>query len=57
MYSLIVGGLLIVIYLVTNLLLPLVPVDLILKTYLVQPVLWGLFILAMRLLPRLPDPG
>jgi signal peptidase len=51
MNSLIVGGLLTAIYLVINLLLPHVPVNALIKTYLFQPVLWGLFILAIWFLP------
>lgn len=52
MYSLIVIGLLGAIYLVINLLLPNVSINALIKTYLFQPVLWGLFILAMRFIPR-----
>ena len=49
--GLIVGGLLAGIYLVINLLLPLVPINPLIKTYLFQPLIWGLLILAMRFLP------
>jgi signal peptidase I len=51
MYVLLLGVLLAVVYLVINLVLPAVPVHLLVKTYLFQPVLWGLFILAVRFLP------
>lgn len=51
MESLIVGGLLVAIYLVINLLLPIVPINALVKTFLFQPALWGLLILTMRLLP------
>jgi signal peptidase I len=49
--GLIVIGLLAAIYLVINLLLPLVPLNAMLKTYLLQPLLWGLLIPAVRFLP------
>lgn len=50
-YSLIVTGLLGAVYLVINLLLPLIPINPIIKSYLFQPVLWGLPVLVLRLLP------
>jgi signal peptidase len=51
MNGLIVGGMLAAVYLLINLLLPVVPVNALIKTYLIQPLIWGLFILAMRFLP------
>jgi signal peptidase len=49
--SLIVIGLLAAVYLVINLALPLVPINALVKTYLFQPLLWGLLILVTRRLP------
>ena len=46
-----IGGLLVAVYLVINLLLPVVPVNALLKSYLIQPLLWGLIILATLWLP------
>ena len=46
-----VGGLLVAVYLVINPLLPIVPINVLVKTYLFQPLLWGLFILTTRWLP------
>ena len=51
MNGLMVGGMLAAVYLVINLLLPVVPINALIKTYLIQPLIWGLFILAMRFLP------
>ncbi len=48
MNSLIVIGLLAAVYLLINLALPLVPINALIKTYLFQPLLWGLLILVMR---------
>jgi len=43
--------LLAIIYLVINLALPLIPISSLIRTYLIQPVLWGLVILSVRFLP------
>lgn len=51
MNGLLVAGMLAAVYLVINFLLPVVPINALIKTYLFQPLVWGLFILAMRLSP------
>jgi signal peptidase len=51
MTSAIVCGLLVAVYLVINLALPHIPIDVLIRTYVLQPVLWVLLILAIRFLP------
>jgi signal peptidase I len=51
MNGLILGGMLVAVYMVINLLLPAVPVNTLIKTYLIQPFIWVIFILVMRFLP------
>jgi signal peptidase len=51
MSSAVILSLLGVVYLMINVVLPRVPMEPLLRTYLLQPVLWGLLILAVRRLP------
>jgi signal peptidase len=51
MFVFMVFGLLSGVYLVINLVLPLVPIHTLIKTYIFQPILWGFVFLAIRRLP------
>jgi signal peptidase I len=57
MIKLFIGGLLAAVYLVINLVMPHIPMDILIRTYVLQPFLWGMLIVAIRFLPGQESPG